>query len=67
MDVCRYTCVPSAPTFGCGAITVVVGRSDGTVSWRDWGYQNNYEEGFVVIAGLRDVQFDAVQLRRDPP
>jgi hypothetical protein len=46
---------------GCGAITVMVERGNGTVSWRDWGYQNNYEDGFVAIADLPDVTFDATQ------
>lgn len=55
-----YVCAECAD-LGCGAITVVVERGDGTVSWRDWGYQNTYEEGFVVIAGLPDVTFDAAQ------
>lgn len=55
-----YVCAECAD-LGCGAITVAVERSHGTVSWRDWGYQNNDEEGFVVIAGLPDVTFDAVQ------
>ena len=55
-----YVCAECAD-LGCGAITVVVDRCDGTVSWRDWGYQNTYEEGFVVLTGLPDVSFDAAQ------
>lgn len=55
-----YVCAECAD-LGCGAVTVVVERGDGTVSWRDWGYQNNYEHGFDVLAGLPDVTFDATQ------
>jgi hypothetical protein len=55
-----YVCAECAD-LGCGAITVLVERGDGTVAWRDWGYQNNYEQSFVAIAGVRDVTFDAVQ------
>ena len=55
-----YVCAECAD-LGCGAITVVIERGDGTVSWRDWGYQNNYEDGFVAISGLPDVTFDATQ------
>ncbi len=55
-----YVCAECAD-LGCGAITVVVERGVGIVSWRDWGYQNSYEQGFVAIAGLPDVTFDAAQ------
>ncbi|WP_444905015.1 hypothetical protein ACJJIU_09970 [Microbulbifer sp. CnH-101-E] len=31
---------------GCGAITVKVERDDGYFVWSDFGYENNYEDGF---------------------
>ncbi|HRE00956.1 MAG TPA: hypothetical protein PLV68_06625 [Ilumatobacteraceae bacterium] len=55
-----YVCAECAD-LGCGAITVVVERDVDTVSWRDWGYQNNYEDGFDAIDDLPDVTFDAAQ------
>lgn len=55
-----YVCAECAD-LGCGAITVVMERDEGRVSWRDWGYQNNYEDGLATIDGLRDVTFDATQ------
>lgn len=55
-----YVCAECAD-LGCGSVTVVVERGDGTVTWRDWGYQNNYDQGFVPINDLRDVTFDVVQ------
>src|SRR5258708_34764022 len=30
---------------GCGAITVSIKRTDDSVVWSDFGYQNNYEAG----------------------
>ena len=44
---------------GCGAVTVRIETVGGVVSWRDWGYQNNYEDGVVDLAGFPDVSFDA--------
>jgi hypothetical protein len=55
-----YVCAECAD-LGCGSVTVVIERGEGTVTWRDWGYQNNYEEGFVPLNDLPDVTFDAVQ------
>lgn len=55
-----YVCAECAD-LGCGSITVVIERSNDMVSWRDWGYQNNYEEGFGRLAELPDVTFDADQ------
>ncbi len=39
-----YVC-PECADLGCGSITVSIVRSRTTVSWRRWGYQNNYEAG----------------------
>lgn len=55
-----YVCAECAD-LGCGAITVLVERDESTVSWRDWGYQNNYEDGLVRIVDIADVTFDAAQ------
>ena len=29
---------------GCGAITAVVDERGGTITWKDFGYENNYED-----------------------
>ena len=55
-----YVCAECGD-LGCGAITVVIERDNGAVRWRDWGYQKNYEEGFVAFDGPRMVTFDAAQ------
>lgn len=34
---------PECGDFECGAITVVVERSDDRIVWRDFGYENGYE------------------------
>jgi len=30
---------------GCGAVTLRVEKNGATVAWKDFGYENNYEEG----------------------
>lgn len=34
---------PECGDIGCGAVSVVVDFSNGSVIWKDFGYQNNYE------------------------
>ena len=36
-----YVC-PECAELGCGAVSVVIERSEGKIVWRDFGYQNNY-------------------------
>ncbi len=61
MNASRLYICPECADLGCGAITVAVERGTGTVTWRNWGYQNNYDKGFIAVAGLPDVTFDAAQ------
>ena len=61
--VTLYVC-PECADLGCGAITVVLTINDATVTWRDWGYQNNYEDGVSPIDRVGTISFDAVQYRQ---
>lgn len=38
-----YVC-PECGDLGCGAVSLVVEQSGDQVIWRDFGYENNYEE-----------------------
>ena len=38
-----YVCAECAD-LGCGAVSVVIERSGNEVVWRDFGYQNNYDD-----------------------
>jgi hypothetical protein len=33
---------------GCGAITVAVVREDDTITWKDFGYENTYEDAVLL-------------------
>ena len=61
--VTLYVC-PECADLGCGAITVVLTIDDGTVTWSDWGYQNNYEDQVSPIGDVGTVSFDVEQYRR---
>jgi len=39
---------------GCGAVSIVVDFSGDGVTWREFGYQNNYEEE-IHFDGLKDI------------
>ncbi len=46
---------------GCGAVTMRLEVTEDTVTWADWGYQNNYEDevhDVDDINGLRSFTFD---------
>lgn len=58
-----YVC-PECADLGCGAITVVVTINDATVTWGEWGYQNNYDDEVSPIDEVGMISFDAVQYRR---
>jgi len=45
---------PECGDLGCGAVTVTVQGGPGVVIWRDFGIQNNYEDG-VYTAGFEDI------------
>jgi hypothetical protein len=57
-----YVCAECGD-LGCGAITVDVGKSDAAVSWRDWGYQTNYDDEVhpLGLHDLPDVTFDRAE------
>jgi len=38
-----YVC-PECGDIGCGAVSLVVERVEDKIIWRDFGYENNYEE-----------------------
>ena len=38
-----YVC-PECADLGCGAVSAVIERIDNTVVWRDFGYENDYDE-----------------------
>jgi hypothetical protein len=39
-----YVC-PECGDLGCGAVSAIIERVGDTVVWRDFGYENNYQEG----------------------
>lgn len=58
---CLYIC-PECADFGCGAITAVIERVDECIVWRDFGFQNNYNQ--IQAADLEDVgpfEFNATE------
>jgi hypothetical protein len=40
---------------GCGAITAVVERTDDTVVWRNFAYENNYDPEMTEVDAFRGV------------
>ena len=68
--VSLYVC-SECGDLGCGAVTVEIERDAQTVTWKGWGFQNNYEDGVDHEQGLVDIgpmvfdrsQYDTV-LRR---
>ena len=41
-----YVC-PECAGLGCGAVTVVIDRFGDSIVWRDFGFQNNYDESIL--------------------
>ncbi len=54
-----YVCAECGD-LGCGAVTVRLVCDSESVQWRDWGYQNNYEEDIYSdgLADLPDISFN---------
>ena len=55
-----YVC-PECGDLGCGAVSISLERREGLVVWRDFAFQNNYEELDFDGLGYKDVgpfQFD---------
>ena len=51
---------------GCGEITTIIEKQEGTISWKDFGYENNYEDK-IDLAGYKTVgplTFDAIAYER---
>ncbi len=44
-----YVC-PECGDLGCGAISVVIEKMGNSIVWRDFGYQNNYDENIDLEA-----------------
>jgi hypothetical protein len=60
--VCVYVC-PECGDLGCGAVTIRLVLTDHSVEWRDWGYQNDYDDGVVddSLSDLPNLTFDRRQ------
>jgi hypothetical protein len=48
-----YVC-PECGDIGCGAVSLVVERVEDKIIWRDFGYENSYEE-VIRTEGYEDV------------
>jgi hypothetical protein len=48
-----YVC-PECGDLGCGALSAVIENVDNQIIWRDFGYQNNYED-IVHLDSYRDI------------
>ena len=57
-----YIC-PECGDLGCGAVSVVIEKTGNTVVWRDFGYQNNYEDtvNFAAYADLGSFVFERTE------
>jgi hypothetical protein len=57
-----YVC-PECGDLGCGAVTLLIEREAGVVIWKDFGFENDYED-VVHTDGFEDIgsfTFDAIQ------
>lgn len=57
-----YVC-PECGDISCGAVTAVIERVDDTIIWRDFGFQNNYENEYRPINEIDKFVFDRAQYR----
>lgn len=48
-----YLC-PECGDLGCGAVSLIVQREPGSILWKDFGFQNNYED-VIHREGLGDL------------
>jgi len=64
--VMLYVCAECGH-IGCGAITVKISEKEGTFTWSDFGYENDYDEDMTDRDSYKHVGpfiFDNVQYRR---
>ena len=54
-----YVC-PECGDLGCGAVSVVIEAAGDQIIWRDFGFENNYEDQVVFIgcAGVGPLVFN---------
>lgn len=57
-----YVCAECGD-LSCGAMTVVIERKDNKIIWRDFGYQNDYEEEIYPVRHSNTYVFDEEQYR----
>jgi len=57
---------PECGDLGCGAATAIVVKEGDTVSWRNFGHQNNYEDAVLPDSykNVGPLTFDAAQYER---
>jgi hypothetical protein len=54
-----YMC-PECAVLGCGAVSAIIERIDDKVIWRDFGYENTWQEGLDTqhLESLRSYTFE---------
>jgi len=57
-----YVC-PECGDISCGAITAIIERIDDNIIWRDFGFQNDYENEIRLIKEFNKFVFDRAQYR----
>jgi hypothetical protein len=57
-----YVC-PECSDISCGAVTAVIERVDDNIIWRDFGFQNDYENEIRPIKEVDEFVFDRAQYR----
>jgi hypothetical protein len=55
-----YVC-PECGDSGCGTVSVRVSKQGTTIVWSEFGYENNYEEGFIPEPGIGPFEFDEIE------
>jgi hypothetical protein len=57
-----YVC-PECADLGCGAVSAIIERVDDNIIWRDFGYQNNYDDTvhFEDLEGVGPFTFNATE------
>jgi hypothetical protein len=48
---------PECADLGCGCISAVVQREDGYYTWRDFGYENDYDLNSLYLFGMGTLVF----------
>jgi len=57
-----YVC-PECSDLSCGAITIVIERIDDKIVWRNFAFQNDYDDQLNPIEDLGEFVFDIAQYR----